>query len=617
MIIQKLTDQKKGDVFMNRKMLKTIITMMLCFIMAFCTPLTIFADTSDETEIVQTDEEGSSEETQEVVEPVSEPDVEPASDNLPDPEIRPATEPAAEPEAEPVSDVIPTGTAPAPTGTAPAAPAAEPVSDVTPTGTASDPAGTAPAAPAAEPVSAVIPTGTASAPTETAPAAPAAEPVSNVTPTGAASSPAGTAPVEPKPGEAGYKIIDASITDAEKYMEDGYDANLCWAGTAANMLWTTNYGREAVNPQTNENFKNEDELFDYFRKNFTDKAGDPSHGITYFIEGVYPSNNVDGVSHLKPNAAKGGLIPGFVEIPQGHLIMYDENQGDDVLFSLDSFVGKAVGGFIQWWNTDTNRFDPGAHWLTVVGLEKNADGFYNGIWVVDSDNDPVLNLGEVGPPDATDKDKADLAANAPNSRTYYPVARELIDQMYYWVIEGYSSPNVKSVLSCLCVLLNMPLNGGGDPEEEPDENEKKDDSRDDTNKSENETSNDKIAEYQRANPEISYEEAVLMAEFNLIQEQMIKNGTVYYCPTGNTYDKNSSAGYSFVINRMPTSLLNVYVNGVRLSGNGQYYTITRTPNGMFVITFNNEYLQSLDAGEYSIRMEFDGLNDVDTTVIVK
>ena len=38
---------------------------------------------------------------------------------------------------------------------------------------------------------------------------------------------------------------------------------------------------------------------------------------------------------------------------------------------------------------------------------------------------------------------------------------------------------------------------------------------------------------------------------------------------------------------------------------------------MFVITFNNEYLQSLDAGEYSIRMEFDGLNDVDTTVIVQ
>ena len=55
------------------------------------------------------------------------------------------------------------------------------------------------------------------------------------------------------------KITDAALPDAEKYMLSGYDEQLCWAATAANMLWTSNVAQASVNPDTKANFQTVDE----------------------------------------------------------------------------------------------------------------------------------------------------------------------------------------------------------------------------------------------------------------------------------------------------------------------------------------------------------------------
>ena len=110
---------------------------------------------------------------------------------------------------------------------------------------------------------------------------------------------------------------------------------------------------------------------------------------------------------------------------------------------------------------------------------------------------------------------------------------------------------------------------------------------------------------------------VVEAIFNSIKDMMIKASIDIYSPTGTVYDKNSGTGYDVVIRRLYTSLANIYVNGKRLPGNGKYYKITRLPNGLFMITFTDEYLKLLGDGEHSIRMDFGGSGDLNTTITVK
>ena len=63
--------------------------------------------------------------------------------------------------------------------------------------------------------------------------------------------------------------------EAEKFSKklSDYDSKLCWAATAANMLWTSGYPQQAVNPKTGNTFQTVDEVFDYFRQTFNDQTG--------------------------------------------------------------------------------------------------------------------------------------------------------------------------------------------------------------------------------------------------------------------------------------------------------------------------------------------------------
>ncbi len=579
---------------MNRRILKTLTAMVLCLSMVFGSVMTTLAETTEEPEVVQGEGTSSAEEVLQALEasvpafePVSEPVTEPVTDPVAEPAADPVTEPAAEPVIEPVTD-----------------PAAEPATDPL-TDPAAEPATDSVAEPVTEPAAEPVPE-------------PVSEPAAKPAPTDgnksgtANSSPTKSGKADPGPGQAGYKVTD-NLADAEKYLEDGYDANLCWAATAANMLWEGNYGREAVNPLTNKNFESADEIFDYFRKCFTDEQGVPENAVEYFIEGTYSGGKGD--AQLRANAPKGGLISGFTEIPKGYYEGYEQKSDNNILTALGDMVNMVVGGWLRWWNTSQKKFDESAHWLTVASYEMENNQC-TGIWLVDSDNDTVLEDGQASPAGRTDKQKAELAAKQPNTRTYYPLSWQLIDKMYYWVIEGYlgeEEPVKKAVLGAVDYLKYMPLAGGGcDDEEQPQEQASTDSPGVDQSSSDRKDS-EKAAVHQ----DIPQDAAVMASVYDSIKTMMIEKGIVCYAPMGNVYDSGSSNEHSLIIGTSFTSLLNVYVNGVRLSGNGQYYTITRTPNGMFIITFTKDYLKKLGLGEHLIKLELNGMDDINTTVIVR
>ena len=403
---------------------------------------------------------------------------------------------------------------------------------------------------------------------------------------------------------------ESSPVDAEKYMEDGYDENLCWAATAANMAWMGGYAQNAVNPLTNENFRNEDEVFDFFRKSFIDDAGDPYFGIQYFIDGTYKLQGTPNIYQLKDTAPEGGLLPGAIN--DSTLYYIDDG---DIVSSLGDIAGKTVGAWLRWWNTTEEKFNLGAHWLTVADLVRSDDGSgFTGIWLIDSDNDPVTYTAQRG---STDSEKAALAASMPNTKTYFPLSHELIDGKRQWVITGYQSNDIKTILGAFLVLMNM-YNGQepeSDDSDDHDDNEYQDsDVQDDGDQDDGDIiiNNDKAVDYSKLSDQEVFE--LVISEIKTV---MAENGLDVFSPTGNIYDPESGVGYSLIVRSPFTFFSNVYVNGVRISENGELYKITRSPKGLFMITFSPEFLKSLGKGKHTISIQLNNGMVITTEVTVE
>ena len=219
------------------------------------------------------------------------------------------------------------------------------------------------------------------------------------------------------------------LLDAEKYGSNAaYDSNLCNFATAANMLWSSGYAQDAINPRTNSFFKNTDEVFDYFRHNFTNYGGRPLGGINWFLYGNYTDQyDVDrygqeaGWSALKKIHDEGGLLPSAKNV-------YTMNGGRYVPEVLDNLTLNNKIGAIRvrkyYFDTESNKYlFETQHWVTVVGIitdEKatNPKEKYKAIIIADSDNDMVCPSNN--PPTVnSDEQRAALAAKAPNTYTVY------------------------------------------------------------------------------------------------------------------------------------------------------------------------------------------------------
>lgn len=223
--------------------------------------------------------------------------------------------------------------------------------------------------------------------------------------------------VDRKTGKANeYPVTGFGLMDAEKqnltvkpdwktYEAPGFpsDSLLCWAAAASNTLEVSGWGRAVTGLNPGKvNFQNEDDLFDYFAKNFTDEGHMASHGYQWFLNGSNLYQVLDeetkeplfGVHHWVgvqlTQKGSGGLAKeysassvtrwtdyGICAQGAGHLVTQEGlNQGAD---DLEKGWGVALG--LEFIGTAAG------HDLTLVGTVRAKNGDVVNVILADSDND--------------------------------------------------------------------------------------------------------------------------------------------------------------------------------------------------------------------------------------
>lgn len=392
---------------------------------------------------------------------------------------------------------------------------------------------------------------------------------------------------EPAPGypDGPDNTVADDIVDAEKYGEAGYDSNLCWAASAADVLWQAGYPQNAINPLTNEVFQSEDEVFDYFRACFTDEGSNQVGALSYFIDGYYPYDGMEGFSQLKVDAPQGGLVP---EINSDDVTVYLSDSGDlstNIFADYETLLaeyGGAASLAVSFWDQSEEKYLSG-HAITLVSLEKDEVGNYVGIWFVDSDNDKLVEWE-----DLSDEEKAQIAATAPNSCQYYTLSAKDIDNGLYWVIDDYSG--YETVIDSLVYLAQYnpelfaqiydEVIGGGSGSGAPSN-------------------------------------SITEEAFAAIRNMMVDAGWAIYSPSNTIYDATKDTGYSVFVAGPTSELLNVYVDGQRLSAGAGEYKLYMSPSGVFSLTIDTAIMRSLASGEHTLTLDMNSGEDIVSTINVQ
>jgi hypothetical protein len=167
--------------------------------------------------------------------------------------------------------------------------------------------------------------------------------------------------------------------DAEKSPLNNNSTNLCWAATAANVLWYTGWGRTG-------NFHSSDDIYNYYIDHWTDQGSLMYYAWGWFFEGVNYSQGMPNVAQVD---VPGG---GFYTKPAFQGAYVHQSQDAQAMSAIKTYLqaGRGVGVSIY-----TNSGS--GHALTVWGYNydpANPSKYY-GLWVSDSDDNKL----DVNPPD--------------------------------------------------------------------------------------------------------------------------------------------------------------------------------------------------------------------------
>jgi len=364
----------------------------------------------------------------------------------------------------------------------------------------------------------------------------------------------------------------SDLLDAEKYSTvlSGYDKNLCWAATAANMLWSSGYAQCAVNPATGKAFADVDEVFHYFRGIFTDEFGVPDGAISVFMDGSYPYADSFGAARL--TGTPEGLLPeadyqsGLVDLKSDYTDLSLLEYQSDVSFGvLLHGIGRSF-----------------SHWLTAVGLVLDetasaAADRYKAIILADSDNSPPGNDSEAADPSGA-------AAQAPNSFTVYRLTLENENDSPVWTI--WYADTFHASVAWLLYLVNNP-----NPEK-PGGNEAK---------PEEETGGKEQKPVKQIDQKPSASRASGSDYFEEIKARMVRENLLMYSPACWNYTLSEAVTFRVYVRTSVTFLTDVYVDGQTLV-RGRDYTVSDCGNGMFLLVLSRDALQVLPAGEHMLRL---------------
>lgn len=472
------------------------------------------------------------------------------------------------------------------------------------------------------------------------------------------------------------KITDVALPDAEKYMLSGYDQLLCWAATAANMLWTSQIAQQSINPATNTNFQTVDEVFDYFRTVFTDQVGRPDGALSVFLKGTYPFQNSAGLSQLKDPGSVSKRLPDGIQTPDfGLFNLQGENVKDIAAFEkLDI---QSLGVLLHSYDNVDKKMGSLAHWVTSPGIiiDNTKTGLerFKAIMIADSDNDPIN--GDDSIPNA---EKAAKAAKAPNSYTVYPLTLKTYSTIgQRWTIPFYTRPDqsdfdvlidwVAFVASIEPTTKKSEDILPGDADDWDDDGwteddwdyewEYDEDGEDEPAPASEGSANgpsiaiipadfnwndfdwddfdwedynwedmdmDELDEFLDAVPADRLPELIALAKeqdggsgfLEAIKNRMAEMNLEIFSPADWKYSLSKDGTFLVVVRTDPTQLLNVLLDGKLLTEYQKDFEVIDENTGTFLLVFSEAVMQSLEAGEHTLTLDINGTGELVRTITV-
>lgn len=380
--------------------------------------------------------------------------------------------------------------------------------------------------------------------------------------------------------------------DAEKYnvYEFTYDANHCWAGTAANVLWMTGYAQKTVNPITGKYFTSEDEVMAYFSEHFTDEAGTPDEAVKWFLNGEYSCDDEEGVAHRKDKNS-GGL---FNIKDLDDRTFYDYVLGNpERIDALEYFQEYGIGVLVRWIIND--KLTSFAHWMTVVGaiIDETTDNIYDrykAIVIADSDSNPAN--GELP---ADYQTKLDAKKNRPNIYTVY---RLYFDEKYgVWCMD-YDVPYPTVITFFFSLFDIQPEDIVNSVVPNPD------------NPDElyvvvpNGTDAESVIMDINYFKSLTIEQLEIDLNIQMLRDYMKKNQMSVFAINEGTV--NEGKDYVAYITSPETFVYGVSIDGEDVPFN--QYSLENV-NGLTKITIKNEYLAKLPKGKHSVLINIQGIDN--------
>ena len=401
-----------------------------------------------------------------------------------------------------------------------------------------------------------------------------------------------------------------TLPDVEKYstVSGPYDQDLCWAAAASNLLWGSGYAQDAVNPATNAPFANADEVFDYFRQIFTDNGGLVDGAVSVFMTGEYPYDSEwyteNDWSQLKEENVEG-LLPETDPLEVGEEIqMQGSPEKIQVLELLDRFsVSLALRRITDdsvapdSWNWD----DAYGHAVTAVGLVydamvTNIRERYKAIFLADSDNTPCN-----GSEQASDSDKAEAAASAPNTYTMYGLSLVDFGDQYgpLWVIDNYPG-TLANGMGHVAIREMFALRDNGFVEPETPEQPAQPETHDTA--SDSQSTNE---------PSVT---APVNSMYAKIKQLMKENDWLVYSPADWHQPCGQEMDFEIYFHASLTFLEQITMDGEPLTYRD--YSIKNCRNGLFLLTLDGSRMEQLEQGEHTLIVQLRKSGEITMQIFV-
>ena len=409
------------------------------------------------------------------------------------------------------------------------------------------------------------------------------------------------------------KITDMALPDAEKYMLSGYDELLCWAATAANMLWTSQIAQQSINPATNTNFQTVDEVFDYFRTVFTDQVGRPDGALSVFLKGTYPFQNSAGLSQLKDPGSVSKRLPDEIQTPDfGLFNLQGENVKDIAAFEkLDI---QSLGVLLHSYDNVDKKMGSLAHWVTSPGIiiDNTKTGLerFKAIMIADSDNDPIN--GDDSIPNAEDILPGDEDG-------WDDDGWDEDDWDYEWEYdeddEDEPAPASEGSANGPSIAI-IPADFNWDDFDWDDFDWEDYDWED--------MDMDELDEFLDAVPADRLPELIALAKeqdggsgfLEAVKNRMAEMNLEIFSPADWNYSLSKDGTFLVVVRTDPTQLLNVLLDGRLLTEYQKDFEVIDENTGTFLLVFSKDVMQSLEAGEHTLTLEINGIGELVRTITV-